>query len=338
MRLFLSYSIFFMLIIGCSSKNNAVNNEVVQLSKKYGESVFNSIYMDSMAYYEKASFNGKYIMYNEAYGYMLSEGENASIPIDNFYFICTNFGKSFRNSRWLDYLENTYAKSEVSKKQTDIQSPGYQAAINSFRRFELSGPLNPEYYNEYEYSIIEQDSTTKKIDFASKTISNVGGTIFYDDEYQISKIYLNNFKFYSEPLKTFKTANLIVEFGFYNQQTLLSSVLVDFKDKELQHIISIKLSGKPTSKFQLTENDWNILFFNDCCPFVEYVHSAKHKFLDDEIDNVRKDLEADGTSLEDQFIANNGTEYYEAFGAKGQKIKNNYKLEDINRIKEKLGL
>ena len=308
------------LLANCNQNEYALSKrELKKITGTYNESICKTPYADSVEYTEIAVQDGKYVMFNQASGYILSMGYDCQIPIDNFCFLFTNFAKSQRKPEWLDYLKYLYANGAV-KYQTDI-APGYNSAINCFRRFEIFGPVNKENIDDFLFFDlgIENDSI-KKMKFKSRNPrKDFFGTIFYNHKSrEILKIELDSCEFYSTVFDQFKTAK--VTFNYAKPDKLfLSSILVDFSHEKLRQVISLKIFGNIVKPLILENKEWNSLTWNDSRPLIEYFPEEALKLNHSEISKIRKDIEDHDKKLEEQFLENNGNEYYTPVLANGLK-------------------
>ena len=338
--------IFCILIIAlcvkCTRTNSLkVHSEFKKISKEYNKSICKIPYATKIAYLEKSLNNGKYIMLNQATGYMLSMGYACEIPLDNFCFLFTNFCKSLRKNEWLQYLTNLYLATPV-KYQTDI-APGYNSALNCFRRFELNGPLNEASLNDFKYSELKSEiGSIKSLKFeAIYTNLNYEGIIFYNaDNYRISKIVLIKCDFYSDVFLKSDIARVTINYSYFNNLCYITSLDIDFNRQELRQLINIQIMGQPSSTFDLDKNEWNTLSSNDVCPIIEYNEiTLLNSFFNKSIDTIRLSLETNCNTLEKQFIENNMKVYYEyelKNGSSSLKIDINEYFKLKNKIIKKL--
>lgn len=318
---YLYYLIILLVLLTNCSQNDRIRSkkEIRKITRAYNKSICKTPYADSVAYSEMALHNGKYVKFNQASGYILSMGYDCQIPIDNFCFLFTNFAKSQPKPEWLDYLKYLYANGEV-KYQTDI-APGYNSAINCFRRFEMFGPVNKKNIDDFLFSDlgIENDSI-KKVKFISKNPQrDFSGTIFYNHKSSIIlKVELDSCEFYSDAFDQFKKATVTLNYANHDK-LFLSSILVDFSQESLRQVISLKIFGNILKPFILNNNEWDKLTTNDRRPIIEYYPCDMAKLNYSEIKAIREDLETDDKKLEEQFLENHGKEYYNSVLTSGLK-------------------
>lgn len=299
------------LIWFCSC--NSPNDDILifkKIVKNYNRKICKDSYAAKLNYKETATFNGKYVMYNSGYGFLLSLGYDYKIELDNFSFIFTNFRKSERQKEWLAYLENLYKDTPV-KNQTDI-APGYNSAMSSFRGFEKCVLLNRDLSKIRIVGNGDGKENNKSIKFEySFDNRTYSGKIIYDTiTYKLLSIVLDRCVYYSEELRRFENAELFVKYLWLNSNLYINKIEVLFSNGSLKHEILIE--SQFYKRISLTRDECSQLTINDNNPLIHYSSNELLYHNDSINQKIINDLEIDSISLENQFRRNSNKGYYVA--------------------------
>jgi len=161
------YNLLFIIIssynVLFSQSPESIVIEAVENYVQYSEF---KPYQLQAEFLEYALDNNEICMYTGGYGYLCSAGYNCPIPVDNYSFVAEQIRKSDRSEQWLKQMKNLYIKTPV-RIQTDFP-PGWDYLLNSFRRIELEGLLNPQKVGLYKILSSERkDEHLLSIDFVS---------------------------------------------------------------------------------------------------------------------------------------------------------------------------
>lgn len=307
------YNLLFILIISSYNAlfSQSLENIVIEAVENYAQySEFKS-YQLQAEFYEYALDNNEICMYTGGYGYLCSAGYNCPIPVDNYSFIAEQIRKSDRSEQWLKQMKNLYKKTPV-RKQTDF-SPGWDYLLNSFRRIELEGILNPQKVGLYKILSEERkDDHLLSIDFVHKEISQLSGNLLINlKTKRIEKLHLKNQKFYSPQLWDWSTGDLIVSFQEINDKIFVKDLIIKVAVNKFQYQITLHVYPEKVYNYPITKTDYNMLSQNDINPYVYYDESTFKEITCDEqvLPKVINDF-GGKNELAKQFVSNANKPFY----------------------------
>ncbi|MFP4022933.1 MAG: hypothetical protein ACLFVR_00290 [Thiohalospira sp.] len=296
----------YTVLYGQSTERIVV--ETVGNYAKYSE--FKSFQLQA-EFYEYAIYNNKVCMYTDGYGYLCSAGYNCPIPVDNYSFVAEQIRKSNRSEQWLKQMKNLYKKTPV-RKQTDFP-PGWDYLLNSFRRIELEGILNPQKVGLYKILSSERkDEHLLSVNFVHKKNSQLSGELLINLKTKsIERLHLINQKFYSPQLGDWSTGDLIVSFREINNKNFVKDLIIEVCDNDFKYYIALHVYPEKVYNYPITETDYNMLSQNDINPYVYYDESTfkeitcNEKILPKAINDFRGKSE-----LTKQFVSNANKPFY----------------------------
>lgn len=330
------YIISLLVQISCTHSKDNESGDIDKLINWYDQHKRQSPYLAKIYYKEKATHDGKYVMFNEGIGYLVFSGLDVELPLLNHFILFTNIRKSNRKEKWLDYLNNLYSTTEF-RNQSDIP-PSNQVTFVSFRRFELDGPLNKKNINNFNYS---RDSCGSLpgincLSFESKITNefSFSGDIYYDAKnYGIAMVNLDICPYYSEAFRQHLSAKLSVKYASNNGVIYISGLQLEFEKENLKQWVDIEVIDQKTDVLNLCNDDYMSLVAAGKNPWIIYSKEEWKKYnlpVDNDISTIKEHLEYDDKDLETQFLNNSGLPYYtrEAMNFNTQKY-----LELLTRFK-----
>lgn len=304
------YIILILFIFCCTSCKNSIEKVI----SNYNSNIYKSGYFQESYFNEKAMVAGKYVMYTDAVGYIISSGYDCSIPVDNFSFLANNIRKSNRKVKWLDFLDNVYSERYGITFQSDI-SPGVNSLFSSFRWFEEHGPFNSDKYRFTDQPALLNDSLST-IHFSQKDSlfdSRYSGDIIFEkNTHLVHKIILDSCHVFSEPFRKWTTASLQINYHYIKGKFFISSLELHYKKGELNHWITLFTINnlEEITEIKVKDLEYRLLCANDHNPFVRFDPGIWRNFQKfSEIDIVRKDLEETDVKLETQFKFNSDKQF-----------------------------
>lgn len=233
-------------------------------------------YSEFKPYQMKAEFceyvvdNNKVCMFTDAYGYLCSAGYRSPVPVDNYSYFAVQMRKSDREERWLAQIRNLYKKTPVTM-QTDFP-PGWDFLLNSFRRVELEGILNPQNIEAYKITATEKKTNNIiSVKFENKERKELNGEILINTQsLAIHKLTIKNQDIFSPQLWDWTEGDITVAFHQINDKIFVKDLIVKLSDNNFLYFINIRTFPDKVSYADISETDYNMLSRNDLNPYVFY--------------------------------------------------------------------
>lgn len=306
------YNLLFIII---SSYNvlfsQSPESIVIEAVENYAQYSEFKPYQLQAEFYEYALDNNKICMYTDGYGYLCSAGHNCPIPVDNYSFVAEQIRKSDRSEQWLKQMKNLYKKTPV-RKQTDFP-PGWDYLLNSFRRIELEGLLNPQEVGLYKILSTERkDEHLLSIDFVHKEISQLRGNLLINlKTKRIEKLYLKNQEFYSPQVWDWLTGDLTVSFQEINDKIFVKDLIIKVAVNKFHYHITLHVYPEKVYNYPITKTDYNMLSQNDINPYVYYNKRTFQEIACDKTILIKVINDYGGSDiLEKQFVSNASKLFY----------------------------
>lgn len=342
MRLYINGIWILMVIIlnSCLKDSSDAHKLISKVRKEFLKQVNEDQYYLKIHCLEKAKVDKHHVAFSEGYGHLISLGYDFMIPVDNYSLLFDNIRKATSKQPWIEYLSNTYKQTNIFK-QSDI-CPSYNALLNSYRWFEINGPLSFRNKDKYEYELVNPNSSLNNFSIyfsPSDTLRKFSyyGTIIFDSETNLlKKVELDSCLFYSEPLRERILASLSVDFIFRDKCIYLSELSANYSIDNLEHWIEIEVVDSVVNDIFLSMNECKQLSLNDSNPMVVYNKfdwEEHFKKINKNYIEIKNDLETNNISLDRQFLKNSGSSFY-SMKTSGKKDNIDYEL--INSIKGKI--
>ena len=280
-------------------------------------------------YREKATFNEKYVMFNESIGYSIFMGERENVaPFSNYKFF-------YDNTRMSSYAREWRPRGQGAKVFEHVPLAG-GTVLRSLRVLETNGLLEPRNFESFlkpprfRYQL---DSTyhingklVYRIHFSPSVFnprSTQEGTIdVFEENHRIYKIEYSCTDIWSTIFHERTEGEVSLEFQYYNEQPYLSSGSASYKKNDYNHSINFNVLLQKFDEFELDKEEFWSLNAYAIRPFIEYDPKEWREYdieEDPDMEKIFDDLKSvEEKELPRQFIDNSGKWYGDTYSSQSQ--------------------
>ncbi|MBS4014810.1 MAG: hypothetical protein KGZ97_13845 [Bacteroidetes bacterium] len=312
--------IFFHSLMGLSqSGTKSSDSRILHTTASKYEKCNISTPTGIKAYYsEIAKINSKYVSFTEAAGVLVSFGHDCIIPANSLFFAATNMRKSDRKETWLKYISENYVDYDNTGigAASDYQ-PEVNALLNSFRWFEMDGPLSRKNAKRFHSQINILSKSKIEVQFKPKSNDNsikynYEGSIYINSETnEIDSINLLKCKRYSYQHNKFVLGWMRIVFEWNDDKCWPKTIISGYNIDEIELVTTFKtLSTKPTY-INLEKDDFNLFLEFQISPVVMFESSywEQNDFVSkNTLQQIEKDIGSKRT-LNQQFKENSNQPY-----------------------------
>lgn len=195
----------------------------------------------------------------------------------------------------------------VSDYQTEIN-----ALLNSFRWFEIDGPLNRKNTKRYNSQIKKIDNSTIEVKFKPNLTDslikyNYEGSVFVNSESnQIDSVHIYMGKRYSYQHDSFVIGWMKIILEWNENKCWPQEIISGYVMNEIELVTTLKTLSKKPTYINLDKNDFNVFIEVQVSPLIRFEgkYWENNEFLSKStMVQIQKDLNGKKT-LQQQFIEN----------------------------------